>query len=68
MLIQGLVMMVIEPVAVFISIMVTDAPGSGVGEQLYGFALIWLPVNGVLWLGLTIFLLVANKKELVEHF
>lgn len=60
MFIQGLVMMVLEPMALFISIMATDAPGSGIKEMLIGFSFIWVPVNVVIWL---LFILSLMFKE-----
>lgn len=62
MFIQGIVMMALEPMALFVSIMATDAPASGIKEMLMGFSFIWVPVNSVIWLLFVLSLMFKDKN------
>lgn len=59
--IQGIFMIVIEPIATLISVVATDASGTKLKEMLIGYSIIWVPVNVFIWIFFIISLMVNEK-------
>lgn len=48
-MIQGTIMLFIEPVALFIALISTGNTGSGMKEMVVAFSYVWFPVNIIVW-------------------
>lgn len=61
--IQGLMMMVLEPMALLMSVVATDASSMRLKEILIGYSIVWIPVNGAIWLFFVLSLMFKEKEK-----